>query len=155
MLKYIAVTLMAASMLLLPSPASAVESEGNPMVWEVCLYEDGSGQSKCVWDGRHNGNGKGDSLLIRRGGEDDAKVKVITHYRAHRIILESGLHYAGDPRGSWEPCVWNGIRWNDPCVFDHKHMGYGGTQSFAMYSIGGQVQVDYIRHQFAHYLLGL
>jgi hypothetical protein len=35
----------------------------------------------CVWDGRHDGNGEGKSLIIKR----DATVIVIKHRRAHRI----------------------------------------------------------------------
>lgn len=54
--------------------------------WKPCKYEDGSGQSRCIWDARHMGNGFGDSLIIRKGGTDEMKVKVISHRRAHRLL---------------------------------------------------------------------
>lgn len=34
----------------------------------------------CVWDARHQGNGRGDSLIMRRN-----RVVVIRHARAHRL----------------------------------------------------------------------
>lgn len=49
----------------------------------VCNYEDGSGQGRCVWDARHNGNGAGRSLVIVNGGEDNAAIRYVTHQRAH------------------------------------------------------------------------
>lgn len=61
------------------TPADAAKS------WAPCKYEDGSGQARCVWDGRHMGNGEGKSLLIRNGGEDSATYTVVTHKRAHRL----------------------------------------------------------------------
>lgn len=51
-----------------------------------CKFEDGSGQVRCVWDARHMGNGQGQSLLIKRGGEDDAEYIRISHRRAHRLM---------------------------------------------------------------------
>lgn len=51
-----------------------------------CVVEDGSGVRRCVWDGRHMGNGHGRSLVIRRGGTDDASYRYVTHRRAHRLI---------------------------------------------------------------------
>jgi hypothetical protein len=51
-----------------------------------CRFEDGSGQRRCAWDARHMGNGRGDSLLIRRGGTDRATYRVISHRRAHSLI---------------------------------------------------------------------
>ena len=51
-----------------------------------CKYEDGSGQARCVWDAKHSGNGRGQSLKIINGGEDDARYIEITHRRAHRLL---------------------------------------------------------------------
>lgn len=136
------------------SPATAVNST---MAWEACTYEDGSGQPRCVWNARDMGNGEGHSLIIRRGGTDRATYMRITHNRAARLIREGQLSYAGDPRGSWDTCFWNGTRWNAPCAFDHRHTSVpGASRSFAMYpSESGQIRTDYISHQLAHYLLGL
>lgn len=52
---------------------------------QPCPYEDGGTETRCVWDGRHMGDKKGRSLLIRGGGVD-VGYKVITHRRAHRLI---------------------------------------------------------------------
>lgn len=51
----------------------------------VCQYEDGSGQARCVWDARHNGNGVGRSYVVVHGGRDDAKIRFVSHRRAHRL----------------------------------------------------------------------
>lgn len=64
-----------------PAPDQKVE-------WSACAYEDGSGQPRCVWDARHMGDGKGQSLKIIHGGEDDARYVEISHRKAHRLIHE-------------------------------------------------------------------
>lgn len=51
-----------------------------------CEYEDGSGQARCVWDAKHMGNGKGNSILIKHGGTDKGKIIKISHGRAHRLM---------------------------------------------------------------------
>lgn len=58
--------------------------------------------------------------------------------------------------GEWEPCFWNGVRWNDPCVYDHRHGTAPGNQSFKMFAGNdGYIKVVNIRHRKAHRLLGL
>lgn len=69
--------------------AAAVSSAGPADAahrFRPCTYEDGSGQTRCVWDARHSGNGHGQSLKIIHGGEDDARYVEITHRRAHRLL---------------------------------------------------------------------
>jgi hypothetical protein len=56
-----------------------------PASLPACEYEDGSSQAICVWDGRHQGNGEGSSVLIINGGEDNMKVVRISHRLAHRL----------------------------------------------------------------------
>jgi hypothetical protein len=51
-----------------------------------CNYEDGSGQSHCIWDAKHMGNGEGQSLLIIQGGTNHAKYIRISHRTAHQIL---------------------------------------------------------------------
>lgn len=84
---------VAATATLLALPATAGSAEAHDHLkfahgLPECKYEDGSGNRPvCVWDVRHSGNGLGDlSILIRRGGTDDAVYKEITHRRAHRLI---------------------------------------------------------------------
>jgi hypothetical protein len=60
-----------------PTTASAHQNEWNP-----CKHEDGSGQGRCVWDGRHMGNGEGRSYKVKR----DDSVKYITHRWAHHLL---------------------------------------------------------------------
>lgn len=50
-----------------------------------CKVEDGSGQRICIWDARNMGNGEGHSLLIIRGGTDNAQYIRISHDRAYRL----------------------------------------------------------------------
>lgn len=54
--------------------------------WSACKYEDGSGQARCVWDGRHMGNGIGKSYKVIHGGTDEMRVVYISHRKAHRLI---------------------------------------------------------------------
>lgn len=62
---------------------TATPAQASPDRTPVCKYEDGSGQARCVWDARHNGNGHGRSYVIVNGGEDNAKIRFVTHRRAH------------------------------------------------------------------------
>lgn len=48
-----------------------------------CQNEDGPG--RCVWDGRHMGNGTGSSYVVHR----DETINYITHRRAHRLMTTS------------------------------------------------------------------
>lgn len=49
------------------------------------LYEGQcEGPKRCVWDARHQGNGKGHSLILTRH-DGDYLAKRITHRRAHRL----------------------------------------------------------------------
>jgi hypothetical protein len=50
-----------------------------------CEYEDGSSQYMCVWDAKHQGNGRGHSALIIRGGHDDQVVIRLPHRLAHQL----------------------------------------------------------------------
>ena len=51
--------------------------------WRECIYEDGSGQRRCIWDAIHMGNGEGDSFISREFGDD---IRYISHRRAHRLL---------------------------------------------------------------------
>jgi hypothetical protein len=66
--------------------SEAAEADAAGSEWQACKAEDGSGQRRCVWDGRHMGNGEGKSLIIRHGGTDDMTITVIRHKRAHRLL---------------------------------------------------------------------
>ena len=59
----------------------------------ACIYEDGSSQARCVWDAKHMGNGEGRSVLIINGGTDNAKIKYISHKKAHRLLKKSGYDF--------------------------------------------------------------
>lgn len=75
--------------LLIAAPGVLILEQGTEAAapkWSACEYEDGSSQRRCVWDGRHMGNGEGQSLIIRRGGTDAATYTIVTHKRAHRLI---------------------------------------------------------------------
>ena len=49
-----------------------------------CIYEDGSGQTECVWNAKVRGNGKGTSLILTTNGPDHAVP--ITHKKARKLI---------------------------------------------------------------------
>lgn len=67
-----------------PEPTSAPTSTRS---WKPCRSEDGSGQRRCIWDARHLGNGRGQSLMIFYGGTDHAIYNPIRHKRAHRLLF--------------------------------------------------------------------
>lgn len=58
-------------------------------VWKPCRYEDGSGQARCVWDGRHMGNGQGRSYIVRRTGDrlQHEQITYVSHRRAHQLLV--------------------------------------------------------------------
>lgn len=59
------------------SPASAAPANTLPR----CAYEDGSGSGRvCVWDARHEGNGKGKSFI-----KVGSRITYISHRTAHRL----------------------------------------------------------------------
>jgi hypothetical protein len=81
MKRLVAAVLVAAT--LVPSPAVAGERFPDGLPWAIS--EDRcAGVKRCVWDGRHNGNGEGRSyILVRRDG--DYHPRYIRHRRAHRL----------------------------------------------------------------------
>lgn len=64
-------------MTLSPAPTAAHGDRAQPN--RPCQYED---SSFCVWDAKHQGNGKGRSLQAQGKGE----FQFITHKRAYRLI---------------------------------------------------------------------
>lgn len=51
--------------------------------WKPCPTEDAT--TRCVWDARHMGNGKGDSFVVtRRDGH--AVRTVVSHSKAHYLL---------------------------------------------------------------------
>lgn len=57
---FAAITLAAATAVGVSAGSSA--SEAKPLI-PACEYEDGSTQQICVWDGRTQGNGRGDVIV--------------------------------------------------------------------------------------------
>lgn len=55
------------------------------------------------------------------------------------------------------PCVWNGVTWNGPCVYDARHpvVKYDGLGSFQMYynTYEGMWMVKRLTHAQAHDML--
>jgi len=49
--------------------------------WHACKYEDGAGQTRCVWVGDVRGNGEGQSFFKNRRG-----FHFITHERAVHML---------------------------------------------------------------------
>jgi hypothetical protein len=48
-----------------------------------CSTDEGpDGDRNCVWDARHNGNGKGNSYFVGKGG----KVTPLPHHLAHFLV---------------------------------------------------------------------
>jgi len=80
------ILLAAAVLALIPTPAHAATLDPVfPRGLPAAPSEDSCYVHRCVWDGRHAGNGKGHSLILTeyRG---DFLAKRITHRRAHRLI---------------------------------------------------------------------
>ena len=87
-----------------PRPVSAaVHANGLPSAIAPCIREDGSGNSGkwCVWDARHQGNGRGHSVVVNRYRETYTRV-------SHRFA-----HNAGQ-RWQKRHC-WPGVRTRPGC----------------------------------------
>jgi hypothetical protein len=73
---------------LLASPAGAAPSKTDsvfPRGLPYAISEDGCAAVKrCVWDGRHQGNGEGRSYILTRF-HGEYLVAYIAHRRAHRL----------------------------------------------------------------------
>lgn len=82
----LAVILSAGVIVLANGPADAgpvaVSANGLPPAIAPCIREDGSGNAGkwCVWDARHQGNGRGHSIVVNRYREAYTRV---THRFAH------------------------------------------------------------------------
>lgn len=61
--------------------AEPAKAHAAARAWQPCANDEPVG-GPCIWDGRHMGNGIGNSLLIRKSG----RVIRITHERAHRLL---------------------------------------------------------------------
>lgn len=87
-MKGLIVGLAAGALLALPSGAAAAPSKTDnvfPRGLAYAISEDAcAGIKRCVWDGRHQGNGEGRSYILTRF-EGDYLVAYITHRRAHRL----------------------------------------------------------------------
>lgn len=59
--------------------ATTVPADAVARPHRACKYED---SSSCVWDARHNGNGRGRSFWTDGAGT----VHYVTHARAHAMI---------------------------------------------------------------------
>ena len=80
-----------AAAVLTASPAGAAPSKTDgadhvfPRGLPHAISEDGcAGVARCVWDGRHQGNGEGRSYILTRF-KGDYLVAYVTHRRAHRL----------------------------------------------------------------------
>lgn len=62
-----------AAALLIPAPAHALKD------WRPCKFED---STNCIWDAKHQGNGKGKSFKVSPSG----KITYLTHRRAHYLL---------------------------------------------------------------------
>jgi len=81
------VTAALAVVTLIPTAANAAPAVDPvfPNGLPYAFFEDGcAGAKRCVWDGRHQGNRTGHSLILTKFG-DDYLAKRITHRRAHRL----------------------------------------------------------------------
>ncbi len=156
-IRFAVAAVAATATLLSGAPAEATSMPDRWRQLPACANDEWTGpeQATCVWDARHQGNGKGDSIRIAQ----DGTVKVLRHRRAHRLI-------EGFEVPLWEPCFWNGVRWNAPCVHDSRHpVSTGGGDipahtfdgSFKMGDFNGDGYIDIrsITHRRAHFLLGL
>lgn len=81
-IRNLALALLTATLLAVPGPATANHAHD----WPQCQEEDGSGQHRCVWDAKHQGNGLGTSVKIVNGGTDDATYTLISHRRAKHLL---------------------------------------------------------------------
>lgn len=79
-----AAAVAAVALAVAPAAAMAVPE---PETVPPCRFEDGSGQSVCVWDARHLGNGRGVSYVAIRGGTDRAVYRNVRHSIAHRLTF--------------------------------------------------------------------
>lgn len=77
MTKYLAGAAIGAIMTLASGVAGA---EAHAATWAPCQTEDQT--TRCVWDARHMGNGKGRSFKVRWNGE----IQYLSHARAHRML---------------------------------------------------------------------
>lgn len=83
----VAIAFAVIATLLPQAPASAArEPFRQGLAWAVHEDACSPGVKRCVWDGRHRGNGVGRSyILIKARG--DFRVKRISHKRAHRLAV--------------------------------------------------------------------
>jgi hypothetical protein len=64
-------------------PASADPVNPVRTVYLPCPTDEGDGNSDCVYDARHQGNGLGNSFYVGEGG----KVSVLPHHIAHHLLF--------------------------------------------------------------------
>ena len=67
-----------------PTHATPAQSYGHGLA--ACRFEDGSGQSRCVWDARTMGNGVGYSFVAFAGGTDHARYVYVSHRVARQLL---------------------------------------------------------------------
>lgn len=86
MKKTIAALALAATALTAPA-ANAMTLDCGKGDTPPCPSEDSTNTPRCVWDGRHMGNGQGRSyiLVMATDGADPAII-YIKHRRAHRLM---------------------------------------------------------------------
>lgn len=84
----IAALIIVASLLGSPTAATAATTPADPVFprgLPHAYYEDAcAGGKRCVWDGKHQGNGEGRSYILTRY-DGDYLIKYISHRRAHRL----------------------------------------------------------------------
>ena len=78
-MRTVSVLVVAAAATLSFSPAADAAKPVRHMV--SCVAEDGGPVLPCVWDGKHRGNGKGKSFVVRKNGDID----YVTPRRAHKL----------------------------------------------------------------------
>jgi len=88
------------------------QAHGVPVrtVWKSCPTED---SANCVWDSRHRGNGKGQSLYVGRAGV----AHPIPHHIAHSLItgkMQRDYRVCPTPVSS-DPvlCFWDDRVWHN------------------------------------------
>lgn len=89
---YVTATLLATALALGVAPLTATPSQAatypkglpSAVVEDACAF----GVSRCVWDARHQGNGRGKSYILSRpaGSRRDYTVRYVTHKRAHTLV---------------------------------------------------------------------